>query len=163
MRRSFKREVRDYVIVERYKRKPWKEIVAGVRDKFGIEPPSIRIMQSWFHAYQGATADPTGVKYVSQVIQDAADEAKPLAQAQMMSWVFPLWSYIQEHHNMPVFKAGLVAMWHFYASQIGRENLDDSYSAYVDLRDSLPSQPLPWPSPGWTEETIISQEAKERR
>ena len=77
MRRSFKREVRDYVIVERYKKKPWKEIVAGVRDKFGIEPPSIRIMQSWFHDYQGAMADPTGVKYVSQVIQDAAGRPLP--------------------------------------------------------------------------------------
>lgn len=162
MRRTFKREVRDYVIVERYKRRPWKEIVAGIRDKFAIEPPSIRIMQRWFRDYQGAVADPTGVKFVAQVIEDAATEAKPLAQARMLGEVFPLWSYLQgSPHKLNVYEAGLVAMWRFFESQIGQENLDRTYSVYRELRDELPQQLVTWPPPGWTYEKVKEERSQQ--
>jgi hypothetical protein len=147
MRRSFKREVRDYVIVERYKGKPWKEIVAGVADKFGIEPPSIRIMQSWFRAYQGAMGDPTGVKYVAQVIEDAADAAKPLAQAKMMGEVMPLWSKLQERYKeIDFFDAGWMAFLAFFEAQIGRESFDRIVQRYMTYRDEF-IQPSPQRKP----------------
>jgi hypothetical protein len=151
MRRSFKREVRDYVIVERYKMRPWKDIVADVREKFGIEPPTVRIMQRWFSEYKGATADPTGVKSVARVIEDAANEAKPLAQAKMMGEVFPVWSFLQgPPHYLSSYEAGLVAMWKFYEIQIGRDYLDRTYEVYRQVRDEIPESAFKGPPPGWT-------------
>lgn len=139
MRRSFKREVRDYVIVERYKRKPWKQIVIEVKEKFGIEPPSIRIMQSWFHAYRTTTDDPTGVKFIATAIEDAANRAKPVAYARMMTEVMPLWRQLQDQSNLTVEDAGWIALWSFFEAQLGREKFDHTLAIYHELRDSLPT------------------------
>jgi hypothetical protein len=139
MRRTFKREVRDYVIVERYKRKPWKQIVSEVKEKFDIEPPSIRIMQGWFRAYRTTTDDPTGAKFIATAIEDAASRAKPLAYAKMITEVMPLWRKLQKGHELTVEDAGWVSLWSFFEAQLGRENFDRTLAHYLRLRDKLSS------------------------
>jgi hypothetical protein len=144
MRRGYSQDIRAEAITRRYQGREWKEIQATIRGKFGVRP-SIRQMQKWFEDYRGTTDDPTGVRYVAKVVEDSANLAKPLAQAKMMSEVFPLWYHFQQHNLQPV-EAGLVAVLCFFESQVGRENLDHAYSLYRELRDRLPQQPLPWPS-----------------
>ena len=101
MRRTFEPGIREYVIVERYKGKPWKQIAEEVRSKFDIEPPSIRIMQSWFQTYKSSADDPTGVKHIATVVEEAANRAQPLAYAKMMTEV-PHIFRIHEQHNIPI-------------------------------------------------------------
>jgi hypothetical protein len=137
MRRTFKREVRDYVIVERYKRKPWKQIVSEIGERFGIEPPSIRVMQGWFRAYRTTTDDPTGAKFIATAIEDAANRAKPLAYVEMMTEVMPLWRRLQKQQELTVEDAGWVALWSFFEAQLGRENFDHILSLYLKLRDRV--------------------------
>jgi hypothetical protein len=55
----------------------------------------------------------------------------------MMREVMPIWGKLREQHNMDPLEAGLVAVWCFFESQIGRENLNRSYSLYKELRDRL--------------------------
>jgi hypothetical protein len=141
MRRTFKREVRDYVIVERYKRKPWKQIVSEIEEKFGIEPPTIRVMQGWFRAYRTTTDDPTGAKFIATAIEDAANRAKPLAYVEMMTEVMPLWRQLQKQQELTVEDAGWVALWSFFEAQLGRENFDHTLSLYLKLRDRFMKRP----------------------
>lgn len=157
MRRGYSQEIRAEAITKRYQGREWKEIQAAISEKFGVRP-SIRQMQKWFEDYQGTTDDPTGVKLVAKAVEDSANLARPLAQAKMMSEVFPLWYYLQQQ-DLAVFDAGFVAMWCFFESQVGRENLDRTYSRYRELRDKLPQQPVPWP-PGWTEVKMASEKPK---
>jgi len=94
-------------------------------------------MQKWFEDYQGTTDDPTGVKYVAKMVEDAADLAKPLAQAKMMAEVVPLWSQLQERHKIPPDDAGWMAVLDFFEAQIGRERFDCIVDDYRKLRDKL--------------------------
>lgn len=136
MRRSFKREIRDYVIVERYKRKPWKQIVTEVEDRFGIEPPSIRIMQSWFQAYQKSADDPTGVKFIATAIEEAANRAKPIAYTKMMEEMPLLWR-LYEQYKVPMEDAGWMVCLSVLETQVGRENFDRIVSDYQKLRNEF--------------------------
>jgi hypothetical protein len=147
MRRGYNQDIRAEAITKRYQGREWKEIQTAIIQKFDVKP-SIRQMQKWFEDYQGTTVDPTGVKFVAKVVEDSANLVKPLAQAKMMGEVLPLLSYLQEQYSMDVSEAGLVAMWSFFESQVGRETLDHTYSRYRELRDKLPHHSVPWPQPG---------------
>lgn len=140
MRRSFKREVRDYVIVERYKRKPWKQIESEVREKFGIEPPSIRIMQSWFQSYRTTSDDPSGVKFIATAVAEAANRARPIAYTKMMEGMPLLWR-LYEHYKVPMEDAGWMVCLSVLETQVGRENFDRIVSDYQKLRDEFIQQP----------------------
>jgi hypothetical protein len=140
VRRSFKREVRDYVIVERYKRKPWQQIAVEVRERFGIEPPSIRIMQSWFQAYRTSTDDPTGVKFIATAVEEAANRATPIAYAKMMTEMPHLWQ-LHEQHKVPLEDAGWMTCLSVLEAQIGRDNFDRIVSDYQKLREGFIQKP----------------------
>lgn len=43
----FRTEVKMFVLDERAQGKGWKVIKQGIKDKFNIEPPTIRAMQKW--------------------------------------------------------------------------------------------------------------------
>jgi hypothetical protein len=113
-------------------------------------------MQGWFHAYRATTDDPTGVKFIATAIEDAANRAKPLAYARMMTEVMPLWRQLQEQGDLPVEDAGWVALWSFFEAQIGRENFDRILSYYRELRDKFTQQPN-------NERKIIESSQGERR
>ena len=136
MRRGYSHDVRAEAITRRYHGREWKEIQAAISEKFGVKP-SIRQMQKWFEDYQGTTEDPTGAKYIAKIVEESAELAKPLAQAKMMSEVMPIWDKLREEQKMSPFEAGLVAMWHFFEGQVGRESLDRSFSLYQELRDKF--------------------------
>ena len=136
MRRGYSQDIRAEAITRRYQGREWKEIQIGIGEKFGVTP-SIRQMQKWFEDYQGTTEDPTGIKYVVKVIEDAANMAKPLAQAKMMADVMPLWSRLQERHKVSLVDAGWIAFLSFFEAQIGRENFDRVIKNYLKLRDKL--------------------------
>lgn len=140
MRRGYSHDIRAEAITKRYQVKEWKEIQAGIVEKFGVKP-SIRQMQKWFEDYQGTTDDPTGVKYVAKVIEDAANLAKPLAQAKMMADVMPLWLKLQEEHKISFSDAGWMAFLSFFEAQIGREDFDRIVKNYLKMRDQLIQQP----------------------
>jgi len=136
MRRTFKREVRDYVIVERYKGKPWKQIVEEVGGKFNIAPPSIRIMQSWFQAYQSSAEDPTGVKFIVTAVEEAANRAQPLAYARMMTEIPNIFK-LHEQFSIPMEDAGWIICLSVIEKQVGREKFDDIIYKYKEIRDNL--------------------------
>jgi len=140
MRRSFKREVRDYVVVERYKRKPWKQIESEVREKFGIHPPSIRIMQSWFQSYRMTSDDPTGVKFIATAVEEAANRARPIAYAKMMAKM-PHLLELHKRHDVPLEDAGWMSCLSVLEDQVGRENFDRIVSDYQRLRDRFGQAP----------------------
>jgi hypothetical protein len=144
MRDGYSHNIRAEAITMRYQRKRWKEIQTAISGKFGVKP-SIRQMQKWFENYQGTTEDPTGAKYIAKIVEESAELAKPLAQAKIMSEVMPIWGKLREEYNMGIFEAGLVAMWHFFEGQVGRENLDRSYSLYQELRDKFGEPPVAQP------------------
>ena len=139
MRRGYSHDVRAEAITRRYHGREWKEIQAAISEKFAVKP-SIRQMQKWFEDYQGTTDDPTGVKYVAKMIEDAANVAKPLAQARMMADVVPLWSQLQEQYNKSPVDAGWISFLSFFEVQIGRENFDRILKDYLELRDRLTQQ-----------------------
>ncbi len=141
MRRGYSQDIRAEAITRRYQGREWKEIQVGSDKKFGVRP-SIRQMQKWFENYQGTTDDPTGVKYVAKVIEDAANLAKPLAQAKMMADIMLLRSQLQEQHKIPSIDAGWLAFLSFFESQTGRENFDRIVKDYLKLRDKLTKQTL---------------------
>jgi len=136
MRRTFQREVRDYVIVERYKGKPWKQIVAGVRERFNIEPPSIRIMQSWFQSYQSSSEDPTGVKMIATAVEDSANRAQPLAYAKMMAEMPQIFK-IHEEYEIPLEDAGWIVCLSVVEDQVGRKRFDKILTQYKKIRNEL--------------------------
>jgi len=45
--RKYGLAIRSYVIEQRKQGIPWKDISRQVKDKFGVEPPTIRAMQGW--------------------------------------------------------------------------------------------------------------------
>ena len=136
MRRTFQREVRDYVIVERYKGKPWKQIVAGVRERFNIEPPSIRIMQSWFQSYQSSAEDPTGVKMIATAVEETASRAQPLAYAKMMTEMPHIFK-IHDKYKIPIEDAGWIVCLSVVEDQVGRERFDKILAQYKKIRNEL--------------------------
>ena len=136
MRDGYSYNIRAEAITMRYQKRRWKEIQVTIDEKFGVRP-SIRQMQKWFEDYQGTTDDPTGAKYIAKIVEESAELAKPLAQAKMMSEVMPIWDKLREEQKMAPFEAGLVAMWHFFEGQVGRESLDRSFSLYQELRDKF--------------------------
>ena len=140
MRRGYSHHIRAEAITMRYQGREWKEIQAAIAQKSGVKP-SIRQMQKWFEDYQGITDDPTGVKYVAKMIEDAANLAKPLAQAKMMADVMPLWSRLQEQHKVSFSDAGWMAFLSFFEAQIGRENFDRIVKNYLNMRDKLIQPP----------------------
>jgi hypothetical protein len=140
MRRGYSQDIRAEAITRRYQGREWKEIQTAITQKFGMRP-SIRQMQKWFEDYQGTTDDPTGAKYIAKAIEDAANLAKPLAQAKMMADVTPLWLKLQEEQSLSPFDAGWMAFLSFLEAQIGRENFDRVVKEYLDMRDKLISKP----------------------
>ena len=40
-------QVKLYAIDERRTGRPWKQVQQGIREKFNVEPPSIRAMEKW--------------------------------------------------------------------------------------------------------------------
>lgn len=140
MRRGYSHDIRAEAITKRYQGKEWKDIQDSIVKKFGVKP-SIRQMQKWFEDYQGTTDDPTGVKYVAKVIEDAANMAKPLAQAKMMTDVMPLWLKLQEEHKISFSDAGWMAFLSFFEAQIGREDFDRIVKNYLKMRDQLTQRP----------------------
>ena len=145
MRRGYSQDIRAEAITGRYRGREWKEIQAGISEKFGVKP-SIRQMQKWFEDYQGTTDDPTGVKFIAQAVEESANLAKPLAQAKMMSDVMPVWCQLHDRYGLSIEEAGWVAMWSFFETQLGRDKLDHAYSLYLEYRDKLPQQPKPAPA-----------------
>jgi len=140
MRRGYSQDIRAEAITKRYHGREWKEIQTAIAHKFGVKP-SIRQMQKWFEDYQGTTDDPTGVKYVAKVIEDAANLARPLAQAKMMADVMPLWLKLQNEHKLSFSDAGWMAFLSFFETQLGRENFDRIVQNYLGVRDKLAEQP----------------------
>jgi len=140
MRRGYSHDIRAEAITKRYQGKEWKDIQDSIVKKFRVKP-SIRQMQKWFEDYRGTTDDPTGVKYIAKVIEDAANTAKPLAQAKMMADVMPLWLKLQEEHKISFSDAGWMAFLSFFESQIGREDFDRIVKNYVKMRDQLIQRP----------------------
>ena len=140
MRRGYNQDIRAEAITQRYQRKEWQDIQDSIVKKFGMKP-SIRQMQKWFENYQGTTDDPTGAKYVAKVIEDAANTAKPLAQAKMMAEVMPLWANLQNEQNMSSSDAGWMAFLSFFEAQIGRKDFDRIIKKYYELRDKLIQRP----------------------
>ena len=161
MRRGYSHDIRTEAVTKRFQGKEWKDIQTALQEKFGVTP-SIRQMQKWFETYQQSNDDPSGVKYVAGIIESAANEAKPLAQAKMMTDVFPLWSRLQDSpYRLSAYEAGLVAMWSVFEAQVGRENLDRAYALYQQLRDELPKQ-LPSTPPGFTYERVRATKEPEK-
>jgi hypothetical protein len=140
MRRGYNQDIKAEAITQRYQRKVWQDIQDSIVKKFGMKP-SIRQMQKWFENYQGTTDDPTGAKYVAKVIEDAANTAKPLAQAKMMAEVMPLWANLQNEQNMSSSDAGWMAFLSFFEAQIGRKDFDRIIKKYYELRDKLIQRP----------------------
>jgi hypothetical protein len=140
MRRGYNQDIRAEAITQRYQRKEWKDIQDSIVKKFDLKP-SIRQMQKWFEDYKGTTDDPTGTKFIAKVIEDAANMAKPLAQAKMMVEVMPLWANLQKEQNLSVVDAGWTAFLSFFESQIGRENFDRIVKQYLKMRDKLSPSP----------------------
>lgn len=140
MRRGYNQDIKAEAITQRYQRKVWQDIQDSIVKKFGMKP-SIRQMQKWFENYQGTTDDPTGAKYVANVIEDAANTAKPLAQAKMMAEVMPLWANLQNEQNMSSSDAGWMAFLSFFEAQIGRKDFDRIIKKYYELRDKLIQRP----------------------
>jgi len=136
MRRGYNQLIRVEAIAKRYEGREWKEIQDAIGQKFGLKP-SIRQMQKWFEDYQATTDDPTGSKHIAKVIQDAAELAKPVAQAKMMLDVMPLWSKLQERHNMAAVDAGWIAFLSLFEAQIGRRNFDRILKKYREIRDDI--------------------------
>ena len=140
MRRGYSQDIRAEAITKRYRGNDWKEIQLVIAQKHGVKP-SVRQMQKWFEDYRGTTGDPTGAKYVANMIEDTANLAKPLAQAKMMAEVMPLWSQLQERHGISFSDAGWMAFLSFFEAQIGREEFDRIIESYKKIRDRLRQQP----------------------
>ncbi len=140
MRRGYNQDIRAEAITQRYQGKGWQEIQDSIVKKFGMKP-SIRQMQKWFEDYQGTTPDPTGARYVAKAIEDAADLAKPLAQAKMMTDVMPLWQKLRDEQGLSPTDAGWIAFWSVFEAEIGRENFDQIIKKYYELRNKLMASP----------------------
>jgi len=136
MRRGYNQHIRAEAIAKRYEGREWKEIQDAIGQKFGLRP-SIRQMQKWFEDYQATSDDPTGGKYLARVIEDVAEQAKPVAQAKMMLDVMPLWSRLQERHNLAPVDAGWIAVLSFFEAQIGRRRFDRILKKYREIRDHI--------------------------
>jgi hypothetical protein len=136
MRRSYSSEVRGYVVVERYKGKPWKQIAAEVGERFAMKPPSIRIMQNWFQAYQASTDDPTGVKFVATAVEEATSRAVPIVYARMMGEI-PHLLELHEKYNVPLDVAGWMSCLRVMEEQVGREVFDRIVARYRKLRGQV--------------------------
>jgi hypothetical protein len=136
MRRGYNQDIRAEAITQRYQRKEWLDIQAYLKRKYNVVP-SIRQMQKWFEDYQGTKDDPSGVKFITKAIEDAANTAKPLAQAKMMTEVMPLLTKLQKEYKMPATDAGWMAFLVFFETQIGRKDFDRIVKKYQELRDKL--------------------------
>jgi hypothetical protein len=136
MRRGYSQDIRAESITKRYQGVEWKEIQTAITQKFHVNP-SIRQMQHWFEEYQGTKDDPTGAKNLAKAIEDTANLAKPLAQAQMMAAVMPLWQKLQEDPDLSVSDAGWIAFLSFFESQIGRKDFDRIVVKYRQIRNKL--------------------------
>ena len=140
MRRGYNQDIKAEAITQRYQRKVWQDIQDSIVKKFGMKP-SIRQMQKWFENYQGTTDDPTGARYVAKAIEDAANLAKPLVQAKMMTDVMPLWQRLQGEHGLSITDAGWIAFLSYLETQIGRDNFDRTVKKYQEMREQLIERP----------------------
>ncbi len=136
MRRGYKTEIRTKVVTLRLQNKDWDNIRFLIKQEYDVSP-SIRQMQKWVGDYNKGTDDPTGAKYVSQVIEETANMAQPLAQAKMMADVMPLWSKLQNRSDISSTDAGWIAFLSFFEAQIGRRDFDRIVKRYREIRDEI--------------------------
>ena len=133
MRRSFAPGIRDWVTVERYKGKKWKDIKREVGNKFGVEPPSIRVMQRWFQTYEERTDQPSGVNLMVQNMEDIIDRATPIVYARMLRSIRDSSRY-QRLRQLPTEDAAWMLCLALIEAEVGHSKFDRLVSDYQRLR-----------------------------
>ncbi|MFO8102066.1 MAG: hypothetical protein R6U37_07885 [Dehalococcoidia bacterium] len=126
---SYNVEVKIFALEQRKKRKRWKSIQDSIKKRFGIEPPTIRVMQKWEKTLdlKDLSAEiAKGVKKRMPAIQTSAE----LSFAQSLLPAIMHAKEVGEDMEITAWKWFL----QFMKSQIGEEKLKRVIDEY--MRDS---------------------------
>lgn len=120
-------QVKLYAIDERRAGKPWKQVQYGIREKFNVEPPSLRAMEKWQKTLDG-----------EQLRQLAIEEGKKMLPEstvlqQVASGLIPI---LWQTHDAGEDMERETWLWFFSVieRQLGRDRFEQYFDEYRNKR-----------------------------
>jgi hypothetical protein len=160
-----------YVLAERSKGIRWKEITEGIKQTFGIKPPTERQMRDWYKELGGA-GDPERLlrENMIRVARAATPWAAFATQKNLVEQVPGLVDAWKEGKDPWIF--GGIMVLSMLEQTTGTEAFDKILEEYQQVRQGkiapgisdkdLYSQEISNLPPGWIETTVAREEFEER-
>ncbi|MBM3120188.1 MAG: hypothetical protein FJ006_11710 [Chloroflexi bacterium] len=127
--KRFKIDVKLFVLDERAEGKGWKRIKERIRQKFNIEPPTIRAMQKWEKKLDRAALSAEFVKDVKREMPAMGAEA----QVSFAQELLPiLWKARDAGEDMEL--AGWKWFLHFIDTRLGSNGFERLITEYMSER-----------------------------
>ena len=104
MGRKYSLQIRLYVMQERDKGKTWREVINGIKERFGIEAPTMRMMQKWLKETEREKLTQMIIEETKKKIPQAGAEALAYFQQNLLP---VLWQGIDAGRDI----AKICCMW----------------------------------------------------
>lgn len=159
-------EVIAYTLAQRAKGVKWKEVTRGIKEEFGITPPSERQMRDWYMEMGVSSADPERVlrERLLQVTRATTPFAIFTAQKQLFQKGIPELVEAWGRNEDPWIAGGTMVL-SMLEQTVGAETYDEITRRYEKVRRQRKEQPvgikeqqgLP---PGWVREEARKKEGR---
>ena len=127
--KRYKTDIKLFVLNERYEGKGWKIIKEHIRQRFNIEPPTVRAMQKWEKGLDRAALNAELMKDIKG--QMPVIEAE--AQLRFAQDLLPtLWKAREAGQDMEL--AGWKWFLHFIDSRLGSQGFERLVNEYMSER-----------------------------
>lgn len=104
MGRKYSLQIRLYVMQERDKGKTWREVINSIKERFGIEAPTMRMMQKWLKETERERLSQMLVEETKKNLPQAGTEALAYFQKNLLP---TLWQGIDAGRDI----AKICCMW----------------------------------------------------
>jgi hypothetical protein len=128
--KGFSFEVKLYVLDRRHEGKAWKEITQGIKERFNINPPTVRAMQKWEKELDRETLN----RALMEEAKRRVPEVKQGVLGQMAGGLIPvLWQARDLGGDIEL--EGWIWFLRVFEHQLGSEKFEQVVSEYLKRRN----------------------------
>jgi hypothetical protein len=136
--RGFNFEVKLYVLDRRREGKTWGEIVQGIKERFNINPPTVRAMQKWEKELDREALN----RALMEEARKLVPEVKQTVLGQMASGFIPvLWQARDVGGDVEL--EGWIWFLRVFEHQLGSEKFERVVSEYLKRRSEEKEKFIP--------------------
>ena len=127
--KGFSLEVKLYALDRRRERKAWSEITQGIKERFNINPPTVRAMQKWEKELDREALN----RALMEEAKKRVPEVKQTVLGQMASGLIPvLWQARDLGGDIEL--EGWIWFLRVFEHQLGSERFEQVVSEYLKRR-----------------------------